>query len=112
MDWQLPPKEPSAPVQKHDSADPSDYEHRHGMSFGQVPYLTKNDVIYAVRHCGGSAGKVSGGIATCAAFLVEFWPNRHYALVSIKDNRVASVNDLVDSVEDSVAEADGVGDDD
>ena len=47
-------------MQKHDSADPSDYEHRHGMSFGQVPYLTKNDVIYAVRHWRGKCGKGLG----------------------------------------------------
>ena len=42
-------RRPAASVQKHDSADPSDYERRHRMCLSKVPYLTKNDAIYAAK---------------------------------------------------------------
>ena len=37
-------------AQKHDSAQFSSYEQRHKMCLSKVPYLTKNDAIYAAKH--------------------------------------------------------------
>lgn len=37
-------------MQKHDSTSPSDYERRHRMCLSKVPYLTKNDAIYAAKY--------------------------------------------------------------
>lgn len=51
------PEDPAAPVRKHDSADPSDYERRHRMCLSKVSYLTKNDAICAAKHRQRRCGK-------------------------------------------------------